>query len=314
MRLADKLQVIFVQLMLVLMLIMTMTSCGGGHHKPVTIENPYASRAQGFINNGKTAMQQEHWQAAEQSFSRALMAAQLADNTPLISQSWYNTGMAHAAMGHYLKAKHAYSRTIRLAEQHKYDVIEMRARLALTLLNLHSNMPVSDMALNELFSKRKWPVDIYLQVARIAQLQKQPVQAKYAYNAVLNFRDEGKVALKMKAEAHMGLALLAKSSGEWIKAHDQADKTLAICHRIGAARLTAHALLLKGQLPGDSDTYDVRRDQLVRALDIYLVLEDIRGQKQSLIHLGNLAAAAEDKQAVERIQLRLKALDDKLVQ
>ncbi len=311
---AGKFRVNLVQVMLVLMLAIAMTSCGGGHRKPAVIENPYTSRAQDFINNGKIAMQQEYWQAAEQSFSRALMAAQLADNTPLISQSWYNMGVARAAMGHRLKAEDAYNRAIRLARQHKYDVMEMRARLALTLLRLHSNTLASDFALNELFSRENWPADIYLQAARIAQLQKQPEQAKNAYNTVLNLKGKGKAALKMKAEAHMGLALLAKSAGEIVEANDQADKTLAICRRIGAARLIAHALLLKGQLPGDPGTNDIRRDQLTRALDIYSALKDIRGQKQSLMHLGSLAKAAGDKQAMERIQLRLKALNDKLVQ
>ena len=302
------------QMMLVLMLTIVMTSCGGGHRKPDVIENPYASRAQDFINNGKIAMQQEHWQAAEQSFSRALMAAQLADNTPLIGQSWYNMGVARAAMRHRLKAEDAYNRAIRLARQHKYDVMEMRARLALTLLRLHSNTLASDFALNELLSRKKWPADIYLQAARIAQLQKQPEQAKNAYSTVLSLKGRGKTALKMKAEAHMGLALLAKSAGEIVEANDQADKTLALCRRTGAARLTAHALLLKGQLPGEPGTHNTRRDQLTRALDIYSVLKDIRGQKQSLMHLGSLAKAAGDKQAMKRIQLRLKALNDKLVQ
>ena len=239
-----------VQVIFVLMLTMAMTSCGGGHRKPVVIENPYASRAQDFINNGKIAMQQERWQAAEQSFSRALMAAQLADNTPLISQSWYNMGVARAAMRHDLKAEDAYNRAIGLARQHKYDVMEMRARLALTLLRLRSNMPVSDFSLSELFSRKTWPADIYLQAARIAQLQKQPEQAKDAYNAVLSIKGESKTALKMKAGAHMGLALLAKTAGKIIEANNQADKTLVICRRIGAARLTAHALLLKGATAG----------------------------------------------------------------
>jgi tetratricopeptide (TPR) repeat protein len=301
-------------MMFVLLLTVVMTSCGGGHRKPVVIENPYASRAQDFINNGKIAMQRERWKAAEQSFSRALMAAQMADNTPLISQSWYNLGVARAAMRNQLQAEDAYNRAIGLARQHKYDVMEMRARLALTLLRLRSKTPVSDFTPNELFSRKTWPADIYLQAARIAQLQKQPEQAKDTYNAVLNIKGESKTALKMKAEAHMGLALLAKSAGEIVEANNQADKTLVICRRIGAARLTAHALLLKGQLPGDPGTHDTRRDQLARALDIYSVLKDIRGQKQSLKHLSSLANEAEDKQAMKRIQLRLKALNDKLVQ
>lgn len=300
------------EVLLALMLAVTMASCGGGYQKPAVVENPYVSRAQEFINNGKIAMQQERWQAAERSFSRALQAAQLADNTSLVSQSWYNMGVARAAMGQRQKAENAYSRAIRLAERHKHDVMQMRARLALTLLSLRSNTLTSDFALDELFSRKNWPADIYLQAARIAQLQKQLEQAKNAYGAVLNFKGKGKTALKMKAEAHMGLALLAQSAGEIAEAHRHADKTLALCRRIGAARLTAHALLLKGQLPGEPGANDTRRDQLERALDIYSVLKDIRGQKHSLEHLNSLAKAAGDQEAMRRIQLRLKALHDKL--
>jgi tetratricopeptide (TPR) repeat protein len=289
-----------------------MASCGGGHSKPVTAENPYASRAQDFINNGKIAMQQERWQLAERSFSRALLAAQLADNTALVSQSWYNMGVARAAMGLRLKAEDAYNTAIRLAGRYKHDVMQMRARLALTLLKLRSKTPVPDFMPDGLFGRKNWPADIYLQAARIAQLQKRPEQAKNAYNAVLNVKGKGKAALKMKAEAHMGLALLAKSAGEIDEAHRQADKTLALCRRIGAARLTAHALLLKGQLPGESVAYDMRRDQLERALDIYSVLKDVHGQRQSLRYLNNLAKAAGDQQAMKRIQLRLRVLNDKL--
>jgi tetratricopeptide (TPR) repeat protein len=299
---------------LLLLLAVAMASCSGGHRKPAVVENPYASRAQDFINNGKFAMQQERWQVAELSFSRALLAAQLADNTALVSQSWYNMGMVRAAMGLQLKAEDAYNKAIRLSGRYRHEVMQMRARLALTLLRLRANKPVSDSMPDDLFSRKNWTADIYLQAARIAQLQKQSEQAKNAYNAVLNLKGKGKAALKMKAEAHMGLALLAKSAGETDEAHLHVDETLALCRRIGAARLTAHALLLKGQLPGGSGTYDIRRDQLERALDIYSVLKDVRGQRQSLKYLDSLAKAVGDRQAMKRIQLRLRELNDKLEQ
>jgi tetratricopeptide (TPR) repeat protein len=296
------------------MLATVMASCGGGQRKPVVVENPYTSRAQDFINNGKIAMQEERWQAAEGSFSRALLAAQLADDTSLVTQSWYNVGVARAAMGLQLKAKDAYNRALQLAERHKHDVMQMRARLALILLSLRSNMLASDFMLDELLSRKHWPADIYLQAARIMQLQKQPEQAKNAYDTVLNLKGEGRAVLKMKAEAHMGLALLAKAAGKIGEAQSHADKTLVLCHRIGAARLTAHALLLKGQLPGEPGINDTRRDELERALDIYSVLKDVRGQKQSMIHLNGLAKAAGDEQTMKRIQLRLRTLNDKLEQ
>ena len=314
MRLPSNTYTAFMRALLALVLVTAMASCGGGHRKPVVVENPYISQAQDFINNGKIAMQQERWQAAEGSFSRALLAAQLADDTSLVGQSWYNIGVARAGMGISLQAEDAFNRAIRLAGRHKYDVMQMRARLALILLRLRSNMQGSDFMPDELLSRQNWPADIYLQAARIMQLQKQPEQAKHAYDVVLNLKGKGRIVLKMKAEAHMGLALLAKSAGKIVEAQSQADKTLALCHRIGAARLTAHALLLKGQLPAESNKNNRRRDELERALDIYSVLKDIRGQKQSLAHLNSLAKETEDEQARKRIQLRLRTLNDKLEQ
>jgi len=222
--------------------------------------------------------------------------------------------VARAAMGLRLKAEDAYNRAIRLAERHQHDVMQMRARLALILLSLRSNMAAPDFDPDELLSRKHWPDDIYLQAARIMQLQKQPEQAKNAYDTVLNLKGTGRAVLKMKAEAHMGLALLAKAAGEISAARSHADKTLVLCHRIGAARLTAHALLLKGQLSGQPDITGTRRDELERALDIYSVLKDVRGQKQSLLHLDTLAKAAGDQQTIKRIQLRLRTLNDKLEQ
>lgn len=295
MRLSGNTCIACMRTLLALLLVTVMASCGGGHRKPVVVENPYTSQAQDFINNGKIAMQQERWQAAEGSFSRALLAAQLADDTSLVSQSWYNIGAARAAMGLQLQAEDAYNRTIRLAERRKHDVMQMRARLALILLRLRSNMPAPDFMLNALHSRKHWPADVYLQAARIMQLQKQPEQAKNAYGVVLNIKGESGTILKMKAEAHMGLALLAKAAGNIVEAHSQAEKTLELCHRIGAARLTAHALLLKGQLPGEPGINDRRRDELERALDIYSVLKDVRGQEQSLIHLNSLAKTTGDE-------------------
>lgn len=289
-------------------------SCGGSASKPGPVENPYTVRAKIFINGGMEALQQERWAAAEREFSQALLAAQLADNAGLINQSWYNIGVARAAMGKQQSAEAAYRRAIELANRHADHALSMRSRLAITLLRLQMNEPAALFPMQELFEREDWPADIYLQAARIAQLQHQPEQAEQAYSAVLARQGTTRDALKMKAEAHMGLALLARDAGDTDRAHRQADEALAICHRIGTARLTAHALLFKGKLSPPAGEADRRQYQLERALDIYSVLQDINGQRQSLKQLQKLAEAAGDKELMQRIQLRLQELDDKLVE
>ena len=108
--------------------------------------------------------------------------------------------------------------------------------------------------------------------------------------------------------------MLARAAGNNDQAHQRVDEVLAICHSIGAARLTAHALLFKGKLLPPAGEPDRRRYQLERALDIYSVLQDAHGQRQSLEQLKKLAEEAGDKEMVQHIELRLQSLDDKLVE
>ena len=298
---------------LVLLIALFATACAGGTaSKPPPVENPYAESARLFINGGMIAMQDERWLLAEREFSQALLSAQLADDLQLIGQCWYNLGSARGALGQRRKAETAFQRAIEVARQQADPLLGMRARLALTMIRLRAGEQADNSDMQRILTG-SWPTDIYLQAARIAQLQQLPEQAKSAYEAALGGRGETRSAMKMRAEAHMGLALLARSAGKKDEAHRQADMALAICHEIGAARLTAHALLLKGQLPPPA-AGDQRQSQLARALDIYSALGDRDGQRQSLQQLHQLAESAGDSDAMQRIELRLKDLDAKLVE
>lgn len=234
------------KLLCALLLAAPLLSCGGGQSRPLPPENPYMVRTKAFTGGGMMALQQERWAAAEREFSQALLAAQLADHTGLINQSWYNIGVARAAMGKRMEAESAYRRAMELASRYADHELAMRARLAITLLQLRAREPAGHFSMPELFGRGDWPADIYLQAARIAQLRKQPEDAEKAYVAVLARKEKTRDVLKMKAEAHMGLALLARDAGHTERAYQQTGHALAVCHRIGAARLTAHALLLRG--------------------------------------------------------------------
>lgn len=296
-----------------LLLSLFAASCAGSStSKPEPIGNPYAERARVFINGGMLALQEERWLLAEREFSQALLSAQLADDLSLIGQCWYNLGSVRVALDQRLEAETAFRRAWELARQQADPLLGTRARLALTMIKLRAGEQADATDLEQLLSS-SWPTDIYLQAARIAQLQQQPELAKKAYEEALKGRGKTRSALKMRAEAHMGLALLARSAGEMNEAHRQADQALVICHDIGAARLTAHALLLKGQLL-PLGAGDERKSQLERALDIYSALNDREGQRQSLQQLRQLAEASGDSSALQRIELRLKELGAKLVE
>jgi len=288
-----------------------LAACGsGGTHKTEEPENPYLQQAANHIRNGISAMQHERWQSAERSFARALTASQLADDIRLITQSWYNLAIIRSAMKNHHTAEQAYKRVIELAGRHNNNIMQMRARLALALMQQRAGMlPASFKLLDShanLFEPGHWPADIQLQAARLAQRLEQNTLAQQGYAAVTLKKGKARQLQKMKAEAHMGLALLAKTDKQYEEAWGQAAHALKYCRNIGSPRLTAHALLLQGSLPLSGDTK--RRDKLERALDIYSALADRQGQKKSLSQLIKLSDAGQRP----ALMLRLEQLEDKL--
>jgi len=297
--------------LLTLLCVSMLGSCGGkSSHKTPEPENPYILQANTHIHNGLAAMQKERWQSAESSFARALVSSQLADDINLVSRSWYNLAVIRSALNNNTGAEEAYGRVLELADRHRDSLMQMRAQIALALIqeregHLPETFDIQQLPAS-LFQAGNWPADIRLQAARLAQRLQHSALAQQAYLTITQTKGSDRNLLKMKAEAHMGLALLARSESRFEQAWAEAEKALGYCRVVGAPRLTAHALLLQGQL-GIANARE-RKDRLERALSIYVALEDTAGQKQTLAELIKL----NSPESTPALQLRLQQLEDKL--
>ncbi|ATX78736.1 Tetratricopeptide repeat-containing protein [Mariprofundus aestuarium] len=301
--------------LLVAAISLLLTSCiSSGSSKTPEINNPYILKAENHTSNGIEAMQQERWNAAERSFSRALSASQLADDTRLITRSWYNLATAYSGANDLTKAAAAYEQAIKLAQRNHDEVMHLRALLAMRLVQQRTGRLPENFSLLQLqqtlFSKRVWPSDLHLQAGRLAQRLGDSALAKSAYELVISLKESDRNSLMLKAEAHMGLALLSRDAGVTETAWSEAEQTLLYCRKIGAPRLTAHALLLQGELPPGNRAG--QQDKLERALDIYKALNDLHGEKKALTHLLRQAEVDADSATAKLHRLRLKSIEDKL--
>ncbi|MDX8408390.1 MAG: tetratricopeptide repeat protein, partial [Mariprofundaceae bacterium] len=189
-------------------MLLLLASCGGKQTHGV-VDNPYLDRAHDFSVDGMASMQRERWSAAERAFSRALLAAQLSDDTRLVRLSWYNLGVVRSAMHHADEAEEAFRRCIELSRRQGDDVMRIRASLALALMQVQlkrtpATIEVRDSGL---------PADIYLQSGRLAQLQGRPEAADKAYHSAIAKSRRDAQGLKIRADAYMGLALLQHQAG-----------------------------------------------------------------------------------------------------
>jgi len=281
--------------------------------KPVELNNPYIVSAENHTGNGMASMQKERWDAAIHSFSRALTAAQLADEPALITGSWYNLAAAQSRAGLTAKAENAYTQAIALSHRHGDQTMQLRSTLALRLMQQRQSRLPEGFSLQQLpaslFSKQQWPADLHLQAARLAHRLGERSMANAAYQLVTRSKIKSRNGLKIKAEAHMGLALLARDSGESQSAIRESEQTLSYCRQIGAPRLTAHALLLQAELVQQSGE---KQDKLERAVAIYSAMGDAAGQKKALQLLLRESESAGLKELSEQLRLRLSDLEDKL--
>lgn len=275
-------------------------SCGGNGGKK-TVENPYLERAHGFSADGMEAMRRERWSSAERAFSRALLAAQLSDDTGLVRLSWYNLGVVRSAMGHLETAEEAFRRCMSLAKRQGDEVMRVRSQLALALMRVRHHQKAGAVVV----ANMSLPADVHLQRARLAQLQGDSETADQAYHSAITKSGQSANGLRMKADALMGLAILQHDAGNDEQARKFVEQALEICREIGAPRLTAHALFLSGRI---AVSVDSQRDYFERALAIYTALNDMRGQREALEQLQKLAETSGDSQYLERIQLRLQGL------
>lgn len=283
-------------------ILLLLSGCGGGSRQPEPVTNPYVDRVQTLHASGVAMLQRERWIAAEKTFGRALVAAQLADDSALIARSWYNLGVVHAARGSRQKAEEAFMHAMAIAERHGHRVTYMRARFGLAM----SRSRAGEEAWMPSALAGKWPADVHLAAARMAQYQGRTDVAGEEYRrAAERSNRKTRAGLTYRAQAHMGLAMLAHAAGDDGSARRETEQVLQLCRQVGAPRLAAHALLLFAELDGD---IAARRDSLERALSIYRALQDEKGQRESLEALIALARdAGEDEQAA-RWQQQLGSL------
>ena len=277
--------------------LLLLAACGGKHEERV--ENLYAVKAAEFNQDGVAAMRIERWAAAERAFGRSLKAAQLADLSEMVVHAWYNLGAVRAAQSK-LSTEAAYQRAVELAERYHMPEMRMRARLALALWRAEHGQAPAAIDLSG-----GWPADIQLMGGRLAQLQHDSEAARTAYEQAARSAGRDASGLKLKAEAHMGLALLARDAGDIPGVRSESDRALDLCRQTGAPRLTAHLLLLRASLHGVTAS---RTDEAERAYAIYQALSDNKGEMQSLQVLKTIALADGDAGRAAAIQTKIDAM------
>ncbi len=278
-----------------------LVACGGGSRNGAgeAVQNPYVKRAKTLTEAGISAMQRERWDYAKNVFKRALKAAQLTDDPRLVAREWYNLGTAHAAAEQHQEALHDFREAQAVAERANDPVITIRARLARALL------PGQAKSWQPGVLTAKYPADVHLAAARLAQKQTRRDVAKQEYYLVLKKSGHSRLGLLYRAQAHLGMAMLALEEQDMASAKQEVEESLGLLRQVGSPRLIAHALLFYGKL--DVATND-RRQLLQRALVIYQTLEDIRGQRDCLTTLAEIEDHAGNVEAAKAYQRRLKSL------
>ncbi|HXH71803.1 MAG TPA: hypothetical protein VNI58_03200 [Mariprofundaceae bacterium] len=279
------------------MALLVLGGCGGKHVKRV--ENLYAVKAVEFNRDGVEAMRYERWSAAERAFSRSLKAAQLADESEMVVHAWYNLASVRAAQGEQ-SAEAAYAQAMELADRYNMPDMKMRARLSLALWQLGRGQTVQPVDVSG-----RWPVDVYLMGGRLAQKLQDRSAAQSAYQQAARSAGRDAAGLKMQAEAHMGLALLARDAGDVGGIRVETAKALELCRQVGAPRLTANLLLLRASVP---EVAAERGDEVERAYSIYEALADVEGERQALQVWIGIAQAGGDTALAESLDAKLKAL------
>jgi len=278
-----------------------LAACGGGprNSSDAAVQNPYVKRAKTLNEAGMSAMQRDRWDYAKNVFKRALKAAQLTDDPRLVAKEWYNLGTAHSAAGQYQEALHDYNEAQAIATQANDSVAAIRARLAQTLLPGQVGKWQPDVLV------AKYPADVHLMAARLAQKQKRQDVAKQEYRLALKKSGKSRLGFLYRAKAHLGLAILAREEQDIANAKREVEESLGLLRQVGSPRLIAYALLFYGKLEIPAND---RRQSLGRALVIYQTLEDAKGQQSCLTVLTVLERQAGDAKAAKAYQQQLQKL------
>jgi len=279
-------------------LLLVLAACGGKHERKV--ENLYAVKSVEFSRDGVEAMRLERWAVAERAFGRSLKAAQLADDHIMVVHAWYNLGSVRAAQ-HRPDTDVAFEQAIVLAKRYGMDEMQLRARLSRALWQISNGQQVEHVPLGT----GRWPADIWLMGGRLAQMQKDDAEARNDYQQAIHAAGKDAAGLKMQAEAHMGLSLLARQAGDVEAIRAESAKALELCRQTGAPRLTAHLLLLRASVSGVAAQ---PADEVERAYSIYEALEDVDGQRQTLQLWQTLARARGDSALADELAAKLAKL------
>lgn len=284
-------------------ILLLLSSCGGGSRQIEAPSNPYAEQMRELSKSGVIAMQRERWDIAGRAFQRALTAARLANDAALMMQAWYNLGMMYSATARYAEAETALQEAGKGAVETGSQEMRMRARLALALVGQKQGRTVwqPEAIAPEL------PVDVQLAAARLVHMQGNSVFAAQLYERVLNRRANSRQQLIYRAEAHMGLAMLADLQQQGAEVAARTDRVFEITRQVGIPRLAAHAYLLRAGYLAAAQQVDAYR----RAAALYRALNDRQGQRDAL--RGWLAQAQKtgDGEQVEQLEQQLEALEQK---
>ena len=251
------------------------------HHAP--IKSPYVQQALALTQSGQQAMQHQQWPQAHLLFNRAKIAAELADHTPLISASWYNIGMAYVGE----KKKKNALQAFQYAKRYANNTSLMRIKLAQALLNPETSTTLLQQVQNH---APRWPTDIYLSAARLAQQQHHPSMADLFYQKVLSETNRHESWLHYQAQAWFGLALLHEQKKPSLS-HQYAEQALQRLHQLAHPQLNAHVLWLLSRL---TKSQTQKHHFIQRACTIYTHLKDLQGisrcQKFQQEHSSNNAS------------------------
>ncbi len=262
-----------------------LAGCGASYHvADEGVQNPYVKKANTLAEAGISAMQAERWAYAQNVFIRALKAAQLTDNPQLVAKQWYNLGAAHVAIGNHQEALHDFHEAQFIAERSGDSGMRIRTRLARALLPGQAPLFTPDML------AAKYPIDIHLAAARLAQKQQRDEVAAQEYHFVVKKSGKSRLGLLYQAQAHLGLAMLARKQQNIASAKREVRASLDLFRQAGAPRFIAYALLFYGKL---EIPINDRRESLQRACVIYQALENMRGKQACLAALAAIPTPAE---------------------
>ncbi len=272
--------------------ILTLLLLGGCSSKQQPrIENSYVQQTTKLTAHGLDALQHGRLVSARRSLDGALRTAWLSADLKLVGQAEYHLGALYLAQS---KRKHA-AEMLKSARQHAQkagdNVTVWRAQFAYALLLQKQGMKAE--ALPEL--QAQMPGDVYLSAARLAQLQSRWSDSEQAYQHVLGIQGSDAGVLYQRAQAHLGLALLARDTKQSPLLLKQADDVLLLSKQAGFPLLAAHALFLLGSSLQEAE-------KLERAWQMYQALDDKKGQRDSLKMLLELAEKAKDEQRMQQWQ------------